>query len=121
PHRPLVLAPGNAPTPRAGNLMAAPGATLDDVGTAQPHADYARAARRNGVFGTGKGIGAYLVLTLFAVIAVVPFLYLLSPSLRQSYALLSFPPQWFPKTLYWGNFDTVLHKTSYLRWALNTF
>ena len=61
------------------------------------------------------------MLTLFAVIAIGPFLYLLSPSFRHSYDLFTFPPQWLPKSLYLGNFGTVLHQTSYLRWALNTF
>ena len=51
-----------------------------------------------------RGSLAYAVLTLFAVIALGPFLYLLSPSLRHSYDLLTFPPQWLPKSLYLGNF-----------------
>jgi ABC-type glycerol-3-phosphate transport system permease component len=67
-----------------------------------------------------KATGAYGVLLVFVVIAVGPFLYLLSPSLRQSYELFSYPPKWLPHSLYWGNFGTVLHQTSYLRWALNT-
>ena len=100
--------------------MAAPGATVDDLDLAQAHADYARAARRSRVFGITKGVGAYLVLIVFAAIAVVPFVYLLSPSLRQSYDLFTYPPQWIPDSLYWGNFDRVLNDTSYYRWGLNT-
>ena len=100
--------------------MAAPGATLDDVGHGEAHADYAGAARKNRASRIGKGAAAYAVLILFALIAVVPFIYLLSPSLRQSYELFTYPPQWIPKSLYWGNFSTVLHKTSYYRWGLNT-
>jgi ABC-type glycerol-3-phosphate transport system permease component len=100
--------------------MAAPGTTVDDVGVAEAHADYARAARRHRIFGVGKGFAAYLVLLLFAVIAIGPFIYLLSPSLRQSFELFTYPPVWFPETLYWGNFDTVLNETSYYRWGLNT-
>jgi ABC-type glycerol-3-phosphate transport system permease component len=92
-----------------------------ELGEAQTHADYAQAARRSRTIGLGKGFLAYLVLTLFAVIAIGPFLYLLSPSLRQSYSLFSFPPQWLPHSLYLGNFGAVLHQTSYLRWGLNTF
>ena len=87
----------------------------------QPHADYARAAGRRRTIGISKGFAAYAVLTVFAVIAVGPFLYLLSPSFRQSYELFTYPPVWLPKSLYWGNFSFVLHHTSYLRWALNTF
>jgi ABC-type glycerol-3-phosphate transport system permease component len=98
--------------------MAAPGATVEDVGGA--HAEYTRAARRNRILSIGKGVAGYAVLTAFALIAVVPFIYLLSPSLRQSYELFTYPPQWIPEHLYWGNFGTVLHRTSYYRWGLNT-
>jgi len=101
--------------------MAAPEAAFDDVGGTEMHADYAQAARRNRGIRIVKRVLSYLVLTLFAAIAVVPFIYLLSPSLRQSYELFTYPPQWIPKELYWGNFETILHDTSYLRWGLNTF
>jgi ABC-type glycerol-3-phosphate transport system permease component len=83
-------------------------------------AEYARAARRNRALRFVKGLAAYTVLAVFAVIAVGPFLYLLSPSFRQSFELFSYPPQWFPKSLYTGNFGTILNETSYLRWGLNT-
>jgi len=86
----------------------------------EAHADYAQAARRDRVVRLGKGAGAYTVLTIFALVALAPFVYLLSPSLRKSYELLSYPPVWIPHSLYTGNFHTVLHQTSYLRWALNT-
>ena len=88
---------------------------------ASPHADYARAARRRRALELTKMTLAYVVLIVFAVIAIGPFLYLLSPSFRHSFDLLTFPPQWFPKSFYLGNFGAVLHQTSYLRWALNTF
>ena len=101
--------------------MVTESAQLSGTGETEQHADYAQAARRRRTLNLGKGLAAYLVLVLFAVIAVGPFLYLLSPSLRHSYDLFSYPPQWFPKTLYLGNFGLVLHHTSYLRWGLNTF
>jgi ABC-type glycerol-3-phosphate transport system permease component len=100
--------------------MAAPSTTSDDLDLAQAHAEYARAARRNRVFRFGKGGASYAVLILFALIATAPFVYLLSPSLRESYELFTYPPQWIPETLYWGNFDTILNETSYIRWGLNT-
>lgn len=83
-------------------------------------AEYAAAARRHRALRILKAALAYGVLTVFAVIALGPFLYLLSPSLRKSYELFSYPPEWIPETLYWGNFATILHETSYLRWGLNT-
>ena len=84
------------------------------------HAEYGRAARRDRGFRIVKAVFAYLFLAVFAVIAIGPFLYLLSPSFRQSYELFSYPPEWIPKSLYWGNFSTILNETSYLRWGLNT-
>jgi len=97
--------------------MAAPGAVAQ---IAEAHAGYARAARRDRIFRFVKGSAAYAVLSVFALIALVPFVYLLSPSFRQSYELLTFPPQWIPRSFYTGNFHVVFHQTSYLRWALNT-
>ena len=89
--------------------MAAPGAIAE---VHEAHAGYAQAARRDRTLRFGKGLGAYAVLTVFAAIALVPFIYLLSPSFRKSYELLSFPPQWIPHSLYTGNFHIVLHGTS---------
>ena len=100
--------------------MATPDTTYDDLDLVQAHADYARSARRSRVLGVAKGIASYGVLVLFALIAVVPFVYLLSPSLRKSYELFTYPPQWIPKSLYWGNFETIIHETSYIRWGVNT-
>jgi len=97
------------------------GLTVEEAADTSPHAsEYSRAARRNRFFRLGKGLAAYIVLAVFAVIAIGPFLYLLSPSFRKSYELFSYPPQWIPKTFYTGNFATILHETSYLRWGLNT-
>ncbi len=101
--------------------MVGEGAQIEGSGETGQHADYAQAARRRRSVNISKGVLAYGALTLFAVIAIGPFLYLLSPSLRQSYDLFTFPPQWLPKSLYLGNFGAVIHQTSYLRWGLNTF
>jgi multiple sugar transport system permease protein len=100
--------------------MATPGTTYDDLDLVQAHADYARSARRSRVLRVAKGVASYAVLILFALIAVVPFVYLLSPSLRKSYELFTYPPQWIPESLYWGNFETIIHETSYIRWGVNT-
>ena len=83
-------------------------------------AELSRAARRNRVVRFVKGLAAYTVLAVFAIIAVGPFIYLLSPSFRQSYELFSYPPKWIPHSFYTGNFGTILNDTSYLRWGLNT-
>jgi multiple sugar transport system permease protein len=93
---------------------------VEEAAAARAGLEYSRAARRNLVLRWTKGLGAYLVLTVFAAIAIGPFIYLLSPSFRNSVELFSYPPQWIPHSFYTGNFGYVLHQTSYLRWALNT-
>jgi ABC-type glycerol-3-phosphate transport system permease component len=95
--------------------------SAEEVGATSTYAEeYARAARQHRALRLGKGLAAYVVLSLFAVAAIGPFLYLLSPSLRQSYELFTYPPKWIPESLYLGNFGTILHETSYFRWGLNT-
>ena len=100
--------------------MTIEGATVERAGDPSQHAEFSRAARRDRTVRFGKGLGSYVILSIFTVIAIGPFLYLLSPSFRQSYELFSYPPTWIPKSFYTGNFATVLHGTSYLRWGLNT-
>jgi ABC-type glycerol-3-phosphate transport system permease component len=87
---------------------------------ARAELEYSRAARRNLALRWSKGLTAYLALTVFAVIAIGPFIYLLSPSFRKSVELFSYPPKWIPHSFYTANFGYVLNDTSYLRWALNT-
>jgi len=96
------------------------GLTIEEASAARYGAEFSRAARRDQLFRFGKGLTAYLVLAVFAVIAVGPFIYLLSPSFRQSIELFSYPPDWIPDSFYTGNFATILHETSYMRWGLNT-
>ncbi len=101
--------------------MTEPAFTVDDRDAlAASAAAFQRASRRHRRIGYGKGLAGYLVLAVFAVIAIGPFLYLLSPSFRESFELFSYPPQWIPDSFYTGNFGTILNETSYLRWGLNT-
>ena len=74
-----------------------------------------------GSFGLGKGFAAYVVLIALRADRdrAVPLPALAVASGRAT-SSSRYPPQWIPNTLYSGNFGTVLHDTSYLRWALNT-
>jgi multiple sugar transport system permease protein len=85
------------------------------------HPDYAAVARRHRVLVRVQGFSAYLILTVFLIIAVGPFIYLISPAFRDSVSIFSYPPEWIPHSLYLGNFSFLFEKTSYLRWALNSF
>ena len=56
------------------------------------------------------------MLGLFLLGALAPFVYLISPAFRDEVELFSWPPQWF-----FGNFEFLFERTSFWRWALNTF
>ena len=64
---------------------------------------------------------SYGVLMLAAVISIVPFLYILSTSVKDTNSLFSYPPEWVPDELFWGNYAKLLQETSFLNWTLNTF
>lgn len=95
-------------------------------GTALPQVEtgnsvlYAAARRRARTIALTRATASYLILAIFLIGAIGPFLYLLSPAFRNSVELFNYPPQWVPHSLYTKNFGFVLHQTSYLRWALNT-
>ena len=80
------------------------------------------AAHRRHLFSRRVKAGiAYFVLALFVVGSIGPFIYLISPALRDSVSIFSYPPQWIPETWYTGNIGFLFRETHYLRWALNTF
>lgn len=63
---------------------------------------------------------SYIAVGINIFIAILPFFYIVSTSIKQSKFLFEYPPQWIPLPVYWGNFLYLLQKTSFLRWAANT-
>lgn len=63
---------------------------------------------------------SYTVVIVACAISLIPFLYIVSTALKQTTSLFHYPPQWIPSPIYWGNFDTLLSDSHFLRWTLNT-
>jgi multiple sugar transport system permease protein len=61
-----------------------------------------------------------LALLIFVVVAVAPFLYVLSSSLKESKVLFDYPPQWIPSPPYLGSYGKLLFDYPFARWVLNT-
>jgi len=59
-------------------------------------------------------------LLAFAVVAVAPFLYVLSSSLKQSKVLFDYPPHWIPTSPYLGSYERLLFEYPFVRWVANT-
>ena len=65
-------------------------------------------------------LGRRAALLAFAVVAVAPFLYVLSSSLKQSKVLFDYPPQWIPTSPYLGSYEKLLVDYPFIRWVANT-
>lgn len=65
-------------------------------------------------------VGRGVAIALFCAVAVAPFLYVVSSSLKQSRVLFDYPPQWVPSPLYLGNYEHLLRDYPFLRWVGNT-
>jgi multiple sugar transport system permease protein len=63
---------------------------------------------------------SYLILAIIALACVLPFLYILSTSLKESQLLFQYPPKWLPIPPYFGNYVHLLFDTPFPRWVLNT-
>jgi multiple sugar transport system permease protein len=63
---------------------------------------------------------SYGITVLVALACSVPLFYILSTSLKDQQLLFTYPPNWIPTHLYWGNYTSLLFNTPFLRWVLNT-
>jgi ABC-type glycerol-3-phosphate transport system permease component len=63
---------------------------------------------------------SYLVVILACLVAIGPFFYILSASVKDSRSLFHYPPDWIPAEFYWGNYQFLIEETDFLRWTMNT-
>ena len=90
---------------------------IEHVGIQQPVALAGhRGARRQWVRKTLSYVG----LSAGAVVMLVPFIWMLSTSLKNGAAVFVYPPQWLPDPLVWSNYADVVRIMPFLRYVLNT-
>lgn len=73
--------------------------------------------------GAGRWVSriAFLViLTVGALVMIVPFLWSLSTSLKPLSESLAFPPRWIPHPFLWKNYITTWHIVPMARWFYNS-
>jgi multiple sugar transport system permease protein len=63
---------------------------------------------------------AYAIVGVACLVSMVPFLYIVSTALKDTNALFSYPPQWIPSKIFWGNFTELLSNRPFVRWTTNT-
>lgn len=62
----------------------------------------------------------YLILVTFSVIFMIPFVWLLSSSLKTNTDVFTFPPQWIPHPMLWSNYVNVLTIIPFFSFLKNT-
>ena len=70
--------------------------------------------------GTIKKSVIYILLVFGAVTMVVPFLWMLSTSLKEPGAVFAFPPQWIPRPCIWKNYLQVWSVIPFARFYINS-
>lgn len=63
---------------------------------------------------------SYVILFVGVAIALVPFLYVVSTSFKESTSLFSYPPDWIPSPVFWGNFRSLFADHPFVQWTINT-
>ncbi len=68
----------------------------------------------------GRKAAGYLALTVLALIALGPFLWTLSTSLKNIDEVFVFPPQWLPRSLKWSNYSGLWRAFPMDQWMFNS-
>ena len=72
--------------------------------------------------GGGKRMLVHAALLVICALALLPFLWMVSTSLKTLDATMSYPPQWWPAPFQWQNYADVFRseKANFLLWTRNT-
>lgn len=62
----------------------------------------------------------YIPLLLTGAFFLVPFIWLLSTSLKDSGQVFSYPPKWIPRPAKWSNYSEAFQAIPYMQYILNT-
>ena len=62
----------------------------------------------------------HLLLILGAVVMVLPFLWMISTSLKSQTEVYGYPPQWIPSTLIWDNYVRAWQAAPFARYFFNS-
>lgn len=62
----------------------------------------------------------YLLLTLGALLMLLPFVWMISTSLKASNEVMIMPPQWIPGDFQWENYSKAFEVAPFARYAFNS-
>lgn len=78
-----------------------------------------KAGRKPGMTLLGRSV-TYLVIIAASLLYMVPFLWMVSTSLKSTAQVFQNPPTWIPMPLTWENYRLAVERIPYLRYTVNT-
>ena len=66
-------------------------------------------------------VALYIVLIAIALFTLIPFVWMLSASLKLDREVFTYPMKWIPETFHWENYSLIWTKVPLLMYAKNTF
>jgi len=62
----------------------------------------------------------YIVLTISSILMIIPFLWMVSTSLKPDYQIADYPPSWIPEEFNWKNYTEAWRRANFSRYVSNT-
>jgi multiple sugar transport system permease protein len=75
--------------------------------------------KNTGRFSLSK-TAAYILLTVGALVMIIPFVWMLSTSLKDQQQLFAWPPSWLPNPFVWKNYTDVWTRINFSLYGWNT-
>ena len=67
-----------------------------------------------------QAVVVYVLLAILVIIMLGPYLYIFSSSFKETYTLISIPPQLIPEQFVWDNYTYILSELPFVLWFFNT-
>lgn len=65
-------------------------------------------------------LASHSLLILGALVMVIPFIWMVSTSLKMPGKVFAYPPEWIPKPVVWQNYITIFREIDFFRYFFNT-
>ena len=67
-----------------------------------------------------QAVVVYVLLAALVIVMLGPYLYIFSSSFKETYTLISIPPQLIPEQFVWDNYRYILSELPFSLWFFNT-
>src|SRR5690349_2935151 len=68
----------------------------------------------------GQSLLVHLVIWIGAVAMIMPFVWMLSTSLKSEGSAMAYPPEWIPNPIHWSNYVDVVQSFPFATFAFNS-